>query len=278
MSATTRRNFIAGAAVGVASVAVTTALAAAPAAVAAPIVPEPITPLPARKAKPDPIFALIEKHRRLQAEAMALSDARTELEESLPHDVTRRPRVATTPERDGKATLVERTEEYEVIRHEWTGLTGNCYWCDSLADLPRHAKSIPEEHRDVWIADREAAFKRDRRALRRRQRKAGLTQIVKRGSAAIDAEYLAGQELISTAPTTLAGVAALARYCIECHETMADVWPDGEDAYTLLASIAGGAWKRSAPDGWRPGAWHDQTGASVLARIGPTAQGDASGA
>ena len=186
---------------------------------------------------PDPIFALIEKHRRLKADAMALSDARTELEESLPHDVTRRPRVATTPERDGKATLVEETEEYVVIRHKWTGLTGDYYWCDSLEDLPRHAKALPEDHRDVWIANREAAFKRDRRALRRRQRKVGLTQIVNRSSAAIDAKYLAGQELISTAPTTLAGVAALARYCIECHETTTDVWPDGDDPYRLLASI-----------------------------------------
>lgn len=188
---------------------------------------------------PDPILALIEKHRRLQAEAIELSDARTELEESLPHDVLREPRVATIPECDGKARLVEKTEHYDLIRYDRTGPTGRDYYCERLFDLPRCARdNIPEEHREVWLADREAAFKRDRRALRRRQRKAGLTQIINRSAAAIDAEYLAGQELLSTAPTTLAGVAALVRYCIECHETTADIGPDGDDAYTLLASIA----------------------------------------
>ena len=64
---------------------------------------------------------------------------------------------------------------------------------------------------------------------------------------ALEAEYLVGQELISTAPTTLAGVAALARYCVECHKTTSDVWRDGDDPYILLASIVEAIEKVGAP-------------------------------
>ena len=208
---------------------------AAPAMVLA--LPTPAFPK-ADSPPPDPIFALIEKHRRLQADAIALNAALVELEETLPDDVMREPRVATNPQRDGKATVIKRTDDYIVIRHEFFGLTGKLHYVNSLTQLFQSVRDIPEDHHDAWLADREAAFKRDRRALRRRQRKAGLPQLRDRSAAARDEAYLAGQELLSTPPTTLAGVIALLRYCVECHETTDDVvGPDGDDPYRLLASI-----------------------------------------
>ena len=82
---------------GVASVPIAALASAAPAAPAA----EAST-----RASPisDPVFAAIKKHRRLDARFAAVVGELDELEHGLPKEITRRPRAALYPRRDGTAT------------------------------------------------------------------------------------------------------------------------------------------------------------------------------
>jgi hypothetical protein len=69
--------------------------------------------------------------------------------------------------------------------------------------------------REVWVADRTRAFRAEKRKIARARRKAGITQLEKRESAAGDAEYEAEQKLLTTVPTTLAGTYALVSHLLE---------------------------------------------------------------
>ena len=188
----------------------------------------------------DPVFAAIEKHRRLQAETSRLIAARTKLEEHLPEEVTRGPRVATTPERDCTVTYIERTENYEIIRCERAPATTKCHYCTELSDLRSDAKQIPVEHRKAWFADREAAFKRDAQAQRAAQKASGLFQAKAREAKAFQGEIKATEELYATMPTSIAGIAALAHYARICDKEF------GANSYELLRLIAKAAAKITA--------------------------------
>lgn len=187
---------------------------------------------------PDPIFALIEHHRKLQAEAMALDSACNELEETLPDELTGLPRgVPTVIGRDFETAYNVEPDGREVFTMS-PRPAGQCNWAVNAHQIRKDSEAIPEEHREDWIADRLGALRRAQRKLRRAQNKAGLTRARALRMNAIDAEYAAARALIQTVPTTPAGVAALARYVVDCHQTTTDVTPDEHDHYDLLATIA----------------------------------------
>jgi len=219
----TRRAILAGA-------------AAVPIAALASVAPSSAEALePAASPISDPVFAAIEKHRRLEARYRAVVNELGELEEGLPKEITRAPHVALYPELDSKATSEKFADGGVVIRLEKGVPTGKMHFANSHAQINEAARDIPKEHRAVWLADRHAALKADKRALREAQKASGLASLQKRFSTAGNAAYKAGEALIGMRPATITGTLALVAYAIECRD---DLMPDDNDPYTLLDSIA----------------------------------------
>ena len=183
----------------------------------------------------DPVFAAIEKHRRLEARYRAVVHELGKLEEGLPKEITRAPHVALYPELDSKATSEKFADGGIVIRLEKGVPTGKMVFANSHAQINEAARDIPKEHRAAWLADRHAALKADERALREAKKAAGLAKLQKRFSTAGNAAYKAGEALIGMRPATIAGTLALVAYAIECRD---DLMPDGDDPYILLNSVA----------------------------------------
>ncbi|MGD0332442.1 MAG: hypothetical protein ABSA90_04205 [Xanthobacteraceae bacterium] len=219
----TRRAILAGA-------------AAVPIAALASVAPSSAEALePAASPISDPVFAAIEKHRRLEARYRAAVNELGELEEGLPKEITRAPHVALYPELDSKATCEKVADGGIVIQLKKGVPTGKMHWAKSHAEVNENAREIPKEHRAAWLADRHAALKADERALREAQKAAGLARLQKRFSTAGNAAYAAGQALIAMRPATIAGTVALVAYAIECGD---DLMPDGDDHWALLDSVA----------------------------------------
>ena len=183
----------------------------------------------------DPVFAAIKNHRRLEARFAAVVGELDELEHGLPKEITRRPRAALYPRREGTATVIERTDDYVIVRSDVGPPTGEMNWAKSHAEVNDAARDIPKEHRAAWLADRHAALKADERALREARKAAGLTRLQNRWRVTGNAAYEAGQALIAMRPATIAGTVALIAYAVECRD---DLLPDGNDPYTLLNSVA----------------------------------------
>ncbi len=195
----------------------------------------PAEALPAASPISDPVFAAIEKHRRLEARYRAVVHELGKLEEGLPKEFTRAPHVALYPELDSKATSEKFADGGVVIRLEKGVPTGKMCFANSHAQINEAARDIPKEHRAAWLADRHAALKADERALREAQKASGLARLQKRFSTAGNAAYKAGEALIGMRPATIAGTLALVAYAIECRD---DLMPDGDDPYILLNSVA----------------------------------------
>jgi hypothetical protein len=218
----TRRAILAGA-------------AAVPIAALASVAPSSAEALePAASPISDPVFAAIEKHRRLNARYLAVLDELNELEEALPDEIKRRPRAALYRGLDGKVTRIEQPD-CTLLRLERGLPTGKMCFANSHAQINEAARDIPKEHRAVWLADRHAALKADKRALREAQKASGLASLQKRFSTAGNAAYKAGEALIGMRPPTIAGTLALVAYAIECRD---DLMPDDDDPYILLDSVA----------------------------------------
>jgi len=186
----------------------------------------------------DPIYAAIEKHRRLTAESEAICLEAEKIESELPHGVLDMPCVPTFPIRGGKFELIEKTEDYQTLRYQLNDLTGEMDHAHSIADLRKEAKTIPAKHRSAWFADRSAALKREQDRIDKILNESGYTAISERRSSLDVAEYNAGQELITTRPTTLEGIAALAIYVSECTSADYSLMPDGDDRKIVLQNIA----------------------------------------
>ncbi len=144
----------------------------------------PAEALPAASPISDPVFAAIEKHRRLEARYRAGVYELGELEEGLPKEITRAPHVALYPELDSKATSEKFADGGVVIRLEKGVPTGKMCFANSHAQINEAARDMPKEHRAAWLADRHAALKADERALREAQKAAGLARLQKRFSTA----------------------------------------------------------------------------------------------
>jgi hypothetical protein len=187
----------------------------------------------------DPVLAAIERHRRLNKEYCALNREQDELYWRLPDDGGRQPRVAVYPKRDGKAVMVEKTDDHLVIRHDYGPvLVGQYDYATTIDEIKKWATSIPKEHREAWLADRIRAFRVDQRAVAKAQRKAGYTQMVKREEAASNAELDAGKKLLATVPATIAGTLALVRYALESLEAGDGLISGGDNPIILLRSVA----------------------------------------
>jgi len=188
----------------------------------------------------DPVLAAIERHRRLNKEYCALNREQDELYGRLPDDAGRQPRVAVYPKRDGKAVMVEESDDHLVIRHDHGPvLIGQYNYATTIDEIKKWATSIPKEHREAWLADRIRAFRVDQRAVAKARRKVGYTQIVKREEAAANAAFDAGQKLLATVPATIAGTIALVRYALESRESGDDGLISGDDnPIILLRSVA----------------------------------------
>jgi hypothetical protein len=187
----------------------------------------------------DPVLAAIERHRRLNKEYCALNREQDELYGRLPDDAGRQPRVAVYPKRDGKAVMVEESDDHLVIRHDHGPvLIGQYHYATTIDEIKRCATSIPKEHREVWLADRIRAFRIDQRAVATARRKAGYTQIVKREEVAGNAEFNAGQKLLATVPATIAGTLALVRYALESLEAGDGLILGDDNPSILLRSVA----------------------------------------
>jgi hypothetical protein len=198
---TSRRAILAGAA------ALPALAIPAAAAIAAPSITE---------ASDDPIFHAIANHRRLNEVYSGLTLELCELQDRLPDAAHREPCVALYPERGGKAVMIEKSADHFVIRHDdGPVIAGKYHYANTIRDIERSASDIPEEHREVWLADRIRAFRADKRKVARARRKAGITQLEKRENAASSAEYEARENLTTTVPTTIAGTHALVSYLLE---------------------------------------------------------------
>jgi hypothetical protein len=230
---TTRRAMLAGAAAM--PIAALASASPAPAVEVTTLPTEPIA-ASAAPASPinDPIFAAIKKHQRLHARHLAVLRELDELEERLPEEVTRDPRVALYPQLDPKATS-EKFADHVIIRLENGTPTGKMHWAKSHAEVNDAARDIPKEHRAAWLADRHAALKADERTIREARKAAGLTRLQNRWRVTGNAAYEAGQALIAMRPATIAGTLALVAYASGCRD---DLMPDDNDPYTLLDSIA----------------------------------------
>ncbi len=193
-----------------------------------------VVALPAIGAEDDPIHELIEDHRRLNAESVAVAIAVDELEERLSEDVMRQPRVATMPISRGKFARIEETDDYTILRHDKGERTGEYFYAVSIRDIERQSESIPEADRAAWMTNRIAAFRADVREQRAKQRACGYARLLDQRMAASEAAYAAGQNLLASAPVTVAGAIALMRYAIEAGENLMS---EGDDAYTLLRSL-----------------------------------------
>ena len=220
---TTRRAMLAG----VAAVPIAAFASAAPAPAA-----EGSTRAPPIS---DPVFAAIEKHRRLEARFAAVVNELDELEQKLPKEITRDPNVALYPALDSKATSEKFADGGIVIRLEKGVPTGKMRCAKSHAEVTEAARDIPKEHRAAWLADRHAALTADERALRKARKAAGLARLQNHWRITGNAAYEAGQSLIAMRPATIAGTLELVAYAIGCRD---DLMPDDEDHYTLLDSIA----------------------------------------
>lgn len=226
----TRRAMLAG----VAAVPLAVVASAAPAATAAEALPTEIAGAAATPISDDPIFVAIEKHRRLEARFAAVVGELDELEQRLPKEVTRKPRVALYPKLDCKATC-ERFADHTLLRIEKGAPTEEMHWATRHAEVNDNALEIPKEHRAAWLADRHAALKADERALREARKAAGLTRLEKRWRTAINAADQAAQALIAMRPATIAGTLALVAHAIEYRDALIR---DEDDHYILLDSVA----------------------------------------
>jgi hypothetical protein len=194
---------------------------------------------------PDPVFAAIEKHRRLNAEYSALGFARDELEGRLPeeiHNSGSHPRISLYPERELTTTMTEEAGgDVNIFRAEYGAtIAGKFYYATTAKEIEIAAGSIPKEHRAAWIADRRGELAREKVRIRKLQISSGYKEAKRREFAAANAEYGAAQKLLATAPATLAGVHALISYAVTSYnnDAASTLIPDGADAITLLETVA----------------------------------------
>ncbi|WLA62361.1 hypothetical protein [Bradyrhizobium diazoefficiens] len=160
---------------------------------------------------PDPIFALIARHR---AEEQAYGEAlvaRDELQENLPEEIRRRPRVQLGM-KDG--------EPYFLHTHKQ--IDARLEWIPDFVSTPeiraRLHKELARDMNEVWA-------KRDEH---------GITAAEDLVGELCDSCQELEWALANTMPTSIAGVAALLRYANEC-EDQGEEWPDTDTI---------------GPDGW----------------------------
>lgn len=152
--------------------------------------------------RPDPVFAKIEAHR---AAKQAYSDTCT-YEDDFPNDISRKPRV------DAHA-----------------GISPHPHYLNTDAEVRAFIKqrgswSGPKKKLQTMQAGLLKALQADRISLKKAQDRAGFTAAAEAYQAASAAEDKTYAALLSTTPTTRAGMAALAEYVAE-NERM---WLDEE--------------------------------------------------
>jgi hypothetical protein len=192
MQSLTRRTALTGAA----------ALAAGTAAIAI-----------AKAVEPDPIYAAIEQHRLSEATYGAALSLRDRLEGGLDDEITRKPRVHVGFESEIEIDKQALSSDIRVMTIKSTRGTTKPIYVQTLNDIE---KSVPyDADAEAWIADRVAALEADRRELEAKRTAAGLTAAEAASEAAGDKARDDLWALATTAPATLAGIAALYAYARE---------------------------------------------------------------
>lgn len=165
--------------------------------------------------EPDPIYAAIERCRVAKIAAEDACIAANRLEESLPDETTRKPRVhlgdvpkfETTAEQDAEGAL--------TIRHKLSATARTPVFADSIEDIKHNASMAPKAQREAWIKEKLAALKADEEMLHEAQATAGLIAAQEAEDAASTEERDAVWELANTVPSTVAGLAAVMAYVRE---------------------------------------------------------------
>lgn len=152
-------------------------------------------------ARPDPIFAKIEAHR---AAKQAYADT-CSYDDNFPDEITREPRVQYGMYNDGQGN---RTPYY---LHSKADIEKQIKWrASALGNIKFHRDRSKALKQELL-----AGLKADENALKKAQDKAGYTAAAEAYHAASAAEDKTYAALLSTTPTTRAGMAALAEYVAE---------------------------------------------------------------
>lgn len=191
----TRRRFLSRAA-GVAAGGTVLALATIPPAVAAVAPTGSLAP-----PDPDPIVALISRHRAEEQDYLAALIARDELGQMIPEEFSRSGRV--------QFGMTDGVNPYYLYSHKQID--------DCLVAGSRHSPKIK--------AGLHAELDRDRLEISARREEIGLPYAEERVAQLCDSCLDLEWALANTMPTSIAGVAALLRYANEC-EDQGDEWPD----------------------------------------------------
>jgi hypothetical protein len=172
---------------------------------------------PASLAGEDHIFAAIQRHREAFAAFEHACSAANRLEESLPPEPRRKPRVYLGDIPDLETTA-ERDAEGAITVRQKRSATNSPVFADSIEDIEQNATMSPKGQREAWIKEKLAALKADEEMLREAQAAAGLIAAQEAVDAASDAEFETAWDLIDVAldgPVTTPGVVALLRYAAE---------------------------------------------------------------
>jgi hypothetical protein len=175
------------------------------AAVAVAAVPSAANASSAALAPIDPIFAVIDRHRaRSRAYDEAIGD-QSKLEEILPEEITRSPRVQFGM-KDG--------QPHYLYSHEH--IDSQLEWMPDFARTPEIRARL------------QAELDRDIAEILAKQDECGLTAAELRSETLSYSCQKLAWAIATTVPTSMAGVAAVLRYANEC-EDAGEEWP-GTDA------------------------------------------------
>lgn len=187
----------------------------------------------AQGAATDPVFAAIDKCEAAVTALNTAADALRVRETSLPDELSREPRCALAPKREGRTSHKRRPDGTLIIVDRPGPLTGEFYYGHNESDI---VKSVPRgmigAERDAWIAERLAELERDTEQLANARDAAGITALENAERNAKAREVRAFRALAKTTPTTLAGTLALVRYIIDLGGT------DFDDALLNNCAVA----------------------------------------
>jgi hypothetical protein len=198
----TRRAFLLRSAPVAAAVVMVGGATAVEAAVALPVEPIPAAPA-------DPIFALIEQHRAALHEEKRTHDIfEQHADDPREHHDRRGVVVGEKPVRS-----VEIVRQDEEVIHFNYPLRGKME--PIIVFIPKMIanyvpKDLDEVEREAWIKDKRKELRRNRRACDRRNKKNTPRNVAyKAWTEASTVKDALSKQLIETAPTTVAGVAAV---------------------------------------------------------------------
>jgi hypothetical protein len=169
----------------------------------------PIQGLPAEA--PDPIFAVIETHRRASATYIDADEAPSKMV-GKSHSA----RVSIGDFADGDAVR-SKTDEHGKFTITWvpTGKKSPLYAYDSISIEKSVPRDLQGADRDAWVGQRLAELEKDERRIAKNHARTKLGKLEAVRDQAYERERDCMLDLIWTTPTTMNGLAALLRYCRE---------------------------------------------------------------